>query len=84
MDGKLPILDLKVYCVKVRLSFGVEYWEPRWSFFEKSMKSKYVIMEASAMSDKVKATTLAQEVIRRMRNTHRMAGKEERNGVLSE
>ena len=55
-DGNLPILDLKVYCVKVRLSLGVDYWEPRWSFYEKSMKSKYVIMERSAMSDKVKAT----------------------------
>ena len=48
------------------------------------MKSKYVIMEASAMSDKVKATTLAQEVIRRLRNTHRLASKEERREVLSD
>ena len=83
-DSKLPILDLKVYCVEVRLSMGVVYWEPRWSFYEKSMKSKYVIMEKSAMSDKVKATTLAQVVIRRMRNTHRLASKEERRGLLSD
>ena len=51
-DGKLPILDLKVYVEEKVTEAGVSYWVPRWSFFEKPMKSKFVIMRESAMGEK--------------------------------
>ena len=38
-------------------------------FFEKPVSSKLIIMERSALSDTLKQSSLAQEVIRRMSNT---------------
>ena len=46
-DNKLPILDLKVYVVEMLNENGVKYWVPRWSFYEKPMKSQYVLMKES-------------------------------------
>ena len=56
-DKKLPILDLKVYVVEMLNENGVKYWVPRWSFYEKPMKSQYVLMKESAMGEKMKVTT---------------------------
>ena len=40
-----------------------------YRFYEKLISSKYVMMQSSAMSAKVKMNTLMHEVIRRLRNT---------------
>ena len=61
----------------------MKYWVPRWSFYEKPMKSQYVLMKDSAMGEKMKVTTLTQEVIRRLRNTSREAEDKEREEVLT-
>ena len=82
-DKKLPILDLKVYVVELVNEYGVKYWVPRWSFYEKPMKSQYVLMKESAMGKKTKVTTLTQEVIRRLRNTSREAEDSEREEVMT-
>ena len=68
----VPILDLQVKMEnhedEVEGLGKVEMQQIVWRFFEKPMNSPYVIMEASAMPQKVKITTMVQEMIRRMRN----------------
>ena len=39
-----------------------------WRFYQKPMNTPYVIMASTAIPQKVKVTTMVQEVIRRMRN----------------
>ena len=36
-----------VYVVEMLNENGVKYWVPRWSFYEKPMKSQYVLMKES-------------------------------------
>ena len=56
---------------------------PRFSFYEKPMRSPYTIHQESAMGEQCKITTLTQEVIRRMRNTSREADQKERDSILT-
>ena len=42
---------------------------PWWRFFKKPVASKFFIMNRSAVPSKVKRATLAQEGLRRLRNT---------------
>ena len=51
----------------------------RWGFYEKKMKSRYVMMRDSAVGMKAKRRTLVLEVVRRMRNCDR-----ERDGRVAE
>lgn len=51
-------------------------------FYEKPIVSKLVMMNPSAMPQKQKVTTLVQETIRRLRNTSRRIGKEQRVKIL--
>ena len=48
-----------------------------YSFYEKPMKSLFVMMRASAVSDSTKRSALTQEAVRRFRNTHEDVPKEE-------
>ena len=82
-DNKLPILDLAVYCVTLTTPEGVQYTVPRFSFYEKPMRSQFTIHQETAMGEHCKVTTLTQEVIRRMRNISREASWEERSVVLT-
>ena len=50
--------------------------------YQKPCASKLVIMYRSAMPIRMKITTLSQETIRRMRNTGRNVGKNERFEIL--
>ena len=59
-NGKLPILDLEVW---------VEGGRIRHSFYRKSIASKYVIMQRSAMSTQTKRNTLFQECLKRVTYT---------------
>ena len=47
---------------------GVKWRAIVWRFYEKPMNSPFCILERSAMPEKVKVTTMVQEVIRRLRN----------------
>ena len=60
-DGKLPILDLKVW---VDCTGRILY-----EFYRKPMASRLLILSRSAMSERVKRTTLVQEAIRILKNT---------------
>ena len=69
---KLPMLDVQMWTQNNRI---------RYSFYEKPMVSRLVIMEKSALPMKVKIQILAQEVVRRRRNCD---GKESRSEVDKE
>ena len=64
--GKLPMLDVQMW---------VENGKIAYSFYEKPMVLQLVMMENSALPVKVKIQVLAQEVVRRRRNTHKGEGK---------
>ena len=59
-SGKMPVLDLQVWCRDDKLLF---------MFYEKPMVSSYVIHRDSALSWNVKKISLAGEVCRRYLNT---------------
>ena len=82
-DSMVPILDLKCRMEEVKEEGGLQYRRIMWRFYEKPMNTKYCIMERSAMSQKVKITTMVQEVIRRCRNHHEAVPEEEVKEVLS-
>ena len=75
VDGKLPILDLKVW-VESRRVQGVGEGENKVSvflheFYSKDVASKCVVNGKSAMSWSCKRTILTQEVLRILRNCSR-------------
>ena len=47
------------------------------SYFEKSMKNQYTIMQRTAMSEQQKMSILGNELVRRLSNIHREVVKEE-------
>ena len=50
----------------------------RWEYYEKPMVSRYIVREEGALPTRMKLTVLAQEVIRRERNTSRKVDRETR------
>ena len=82
-DKKLPVLDLKMWIEAREGEGGEKYEEVMYEFYEKSMVSQRVIGKSSALPERVKCTTLAQEVIRILRNTSERIRKERREGQLT-
>ena len=74
-DGKVPILDLKVYTKDNQI-----YHE----FYEKPCASKMVIPYKSAHSRKMKMAVLVEEGVRRMRNASRGLDAEVTRRVMAE
>jgi hypothetical protein len=58
----LPTLDFMLWMVD-----GILYH----SYFEKTMKSQFTIMQRTAMSEHQKLSILSNEVVRRLSNIHR-------------
>ena len=61
-DNKLPSLDTNIWVEDLRILF---------EHFEKPMNTNLVVQARSAISDETKASSLAEEVARRLRNTSR-------------
>ena len=74
-SGWMPLLDLQ--CM-------VKNNQILYKFFKKSMSSKYVMVQISAMPMKIKRNALVQEVIRRLRNTSRSLSWSIKAEILSE
>ena len=72
-NGRVPILDLECWVIRDENGFQ----KILYSFYEKPMKSSFVMMRASAVSDSTKRSALTQEAVRRFRNTHEDVPKEE-------
>ena len=64
--GKLPILDLQCWTKELPQENTIVYYE----FYRKPMANRLLMLHQSAMPDKIKRTTLSQEVIRILRNCH--------------
>ena len=79
-DLKLPTLDTRVWLEKSQDSAQPPQFN--FSFYEKPMKSRYVVLEKSAMSYKQKVAILGQEVVRRMLNSKIGISQQERKSVL--
>ena len=63
-DKKLPVLDLKMWTEDRKNENGGNYQEIMYQFYEKEMVAPRVINKESALPERVKATTLTQEIIR--------------------
>ena len=59
---RLPTLDFKIWLMK---NFTINH-----TYFQKSMKTPYLIMNRSAMGDHQRAAILANELIRRLSNVN--------------
>ena len=77
--GRLPTLDVEIWMEKGE---NGKRGKLIYSFFEKKMKNPYCVMQKSAMPEKSKISTLAQDLIRRMINTSEMVSQEERDGII--
>ena len=75
-DGKLPILDTKMWVERVGEG---ETQQIMYELYEKPMVSRLVTMERSSLPIKTKITVLSQEVVRWMRNSHQGEGKGKRD-----
>ena len=75
-DAKMPILDMKVWLN--------EFQEVDYIFYEKPMKSSFVISESSAFPKSVKMKTLTQEAFRRLHNTKENLQPEYNEIILSD
>ena len=60
-NGRLPSLDTEIWVEGKRKIL--------FAFYEKPMATNLVVQAKSALSDEVKAATLTEEVVRRLRNT---------------
>jgi hypothetical protein len=72
-DGRLPTLDFTIEEI---------HWMMIHSYFEKSMKTPYQVMERSAMSEQQRYSILSNELIRRMSKVHLSIGQEERLSIV--
>ena len=78
-NGRVPILDLEVWIVRTEEG----YQEIRYSFYEKPMKSDYVLMYRSAVPMATNRAALVNETVRRLRNCHENVAEEEVADILS-
>ena len=86
-NNMVPILDLIVRMEwkeeEVEGVGKVRMQQIVWRFYQKPMNTPYVIMASTAIPQKVKVTTMVQEVIRRMRNMCKWVEKWEVEEELS-
>ena len=78
-DGKLPIVDLKVWINKSEGEVSI-----RHQFYKKPMASRLTIMAHSAYPTSPKRAALVEEAMRRMRNCSPELAWEEKCLYLSE
>ena len=69
--------------VEDRKEHGMKYQEVMHEFFEKEMVSPRVIHQQSALAEKVKRTTLTQEIIRIRKNTSKRIREDRKGGQMS-
>ena len=74
----VPMLDMQMSVQHTQQGELVRY-----SFYEKASTSGKVLMYESAMSVNTKVTTLANEIVRRQRNTDRLWGPEHRAAITT-
>ena len=78
-DGKLPILDLKVWKTKEQNTIQIKH-----SFYKKPMASKYTLRKGTAYPLGNLKTVLVEETLRRLRNCSPEMPWEEKGKFLTE
>ena len=79
-DKKLPTLDTNIWFSRPEAGApGVQY-----EFFEKSMNSKFCILEKSAMAYENKLSILSNEVVRRLLNTSETISQDGKDSILND
>ena len=76
--GRLPVLDFQVWKEVDMEPNGKEVTVIKFEFYEKEMVSRFVMLADGALPDRMKTTVLAQEALRRERNTSKNVDKESR------
>ena len=71
----MPILDIQVKVINNKIEYR---------FYKKSMSNHRVMLARSAMPPNIKRNSLAQEVIRRLRNTSRELPWSDKAAILTE
>ena len=82
-EEKLPMLDFRVWQERRENRDGRMTTVIKHEFYEKPMASKVVMMRRSALPQRMKITTLSQEVIRRQKNPARNVGEKRRREILT-
>ena len=77
------VLDFRVWKEERDRGDGTLETQIHHEFYEKPMASKLVMMEKSALPQRMKITTLTAEIIRREKNTSRSVGEARRRQILS-
>ena len=84
-DGYIPVLDLKMKTVLLTEpgidGTLVSYYQTIFKFFKKPMARKTIMNAKTAMSEKVKRETTANELLRRLLNTLPFMPESEENAV---
>ena len=87
-DNKLPVLDFKCW-VEDNVSYlkgshkKIKSRKILYTFFEKTMSSKFAIMQNSALPIKTKVSSLSNDLVRRMKNVSEHLDIETRVGVVN-
>ena len=71
-DNFLPTLDAKIQLTESETPQMI------YEFYRKPVSSKLTILKNSALSEKIKSSTISQEIIRRLSNTNMMQTRRRR------
>ena len=80
IDKKLPTLDTNIWFSRPEAGAPIVQYE----FFEKSMNSKFCILEKSAMAYESKLSILSNEVVRRLLNTSETVPQDRKDSILND
>ena len=83
-DGKVPLLDLRVWVERVEKEEERKEWEVVWEHYRKPCAARTLMLARSAMPDRTKRATLTQEAIRILRNTSQSVAWSRRVDLLSD
>ena len=81
---KMPLLNLQVWVERVEQEGGGSEWEVLWEYYRKPCSTRTVMLARSAMSDRIKRSSLTQEAIQILRNCSRSLPWESRAAHLSD
>ena len=83
-NGKMPLLNLQVWVERVEKEGGRKEWEVMWEYYRKPCAARNLMLARSAMSDRIKRSSLTQEAIQILRSCTRSLPWAQRAAHLSD
>ena len=83
-SGKMPLLNLQVWVERVEKPGGRKEWEVMWEYYRKPCAARTLMLARSAMSDRIKRSSLTQEAIQILRSCTRSLPWAQRAAHLSD